>query len=193
MAFSQFPTDRDFFLIVLLISAILISVVEDFRRHKIPNLVTFPSLVLAVAYHSISGGLDGFFFSTGGLGLGIGFFIIPYLLGGMGAGDVKLMGAAGAIMGPKGILVASVLVYLAGGLCGAILLALNPKHAVSFLKRSWTTIKTFCITAQFIIIPPDKDEKPLVMRFAIPIAVGTLSYCFMKTALDDLVPGWLGL
>jgi prepilin peptidase CpaA len=180
----------DLFLIILTIITMGISVAEDLRRQKIPNLVTFPSMVLALVYHSITGGLDGFFFSSGGLALGIGFFIIPYLLGGMGAGDAKLMGAAGAIIGPEDICMASIIVYLAGGLYGAILLAMHPKYAISFLKRLWTTIKTFFLTTQFIIIPPDKNEKQPVLRFAIPIAVGTLSYFFMKTALEDLIPNW---
>jgi prepilin peptidase CpaA len=183
----------NFFLTILLSSAMGVSVLEDLRRQKIPNLVTFPSMAVALAYHTISGGVGGFIFSAGGLALGMGLFIIPYLLGGMGAGDAKLMGAAGAIMGPKGVLIASVLVYLAGGLYGAILLALHPRCAASFIRRLWTTIKTLCMTAQFIIIPPDKDEKQPILRFAIPIAVGTLSYFFMKTTLDDLIPNWLGL
>ena len=112
----------DTILIFLLAITMGVSIIEDIRRQKIPNLVTFPVMVLSLVYHSLSAGLDGFLFSAGGLAVGIGFFIIPYLLGGMGAGDAKLMGAAGAIFGPKGICIASIIVYLAGGLYGAILL-----------------------------------------------------------------------
>ena len=179
------------FLIILLIIAMGISVTEDIRRQKIPNLVTFPAMVLALAYHSFSWGLDGFIFSAGGLAIGIGFFIIPYLMGGMGAGDAKLMGAVGAIFGPKGICIASVIVYLAGGIYGAILFAMHPRCAVSFLKRLWTTIKTFFWTAEFIYIPPDKKEKQPVLRYAIPIAVGALSYLIIKITGYDLVPKFL--
>ena len=130
-------------------------------------------------------------FSAGGLAIGIGLFIIPYLLGGMGAGDAKLMGAAGAVFGPEGIIVASVIVYLAGGLYGAILFAMHPRCAVSFLKRLWTTVRTFVLTAQFIYIPPDDSEEQPVLRYAIPIAVGAFSYLIIKVAGYDPVPGFL--
>ena len=65
------------------------------------------------------------------------------------------------------------------------------KCAVSFLKRLWTTIKTFFLTAQFIYIPPDKNEKQPVLRYAIPIAVGALSYLIIKVTGYDLVPKFL--
>lgn len=179
------------FLIILLAIAIGISVIEDIRRQKIPNVVTFLTMVLALAYHSFSGGVGGFLFSIEGLAIGIGLFIIPYLMGGMGAGDAKLMGAVGAILGPKGTCIAAIIIYLAGGLYGAILFAMHPKFAVSFLKRLWTTIKTFFLTAQFIYIPPDKNEKQPVLRYAIPIAVGALSYLIIKVSGYDLVPKFL--
>jgi len=164
------------YLTILLAIALSISVIEDIRRQKIPNLVTFPTMVLAIGYHAVTGGVDGFLFSTTGLFSGIGLFIIPYLMGGMGAGDAKLMGAAGAIFGVKGICIASFLVYVAGGIYALILFAMHPDYAFSFARRVWSTLKTFFATAQFIIIPPDKDEKQPVLRFAIPIAMGTLSY-----------------
>jgi prepilin peptidase CpaA len=182
----------DLFPVILLISAITVSVVEDLRRQKIPNLVTFPTMVLALIYHGISSGLSGFFFSAGGLALGMGFFMIPYMMGGMGAGDVKLMGATGAIFGPMGITIASILVFLAGGLYGFVLFALNPKYTLSFIKRSCTTIHIFITTFQFIPMPPEKDVKQPVLKFAIPIATGALGFVAMKMTGYDLIPELLG-
>jgi prepilin peptidase CpaA len=178
--------------ILILTCAITISVIEDLKRQKIPNLVTFPTMVLALAYHSFSGGLNGFLISATGLALGIGLFIIPYILGGMGAGDAKLMGAAGAIFGPKGILIASFLVILTGGVYGMILFAVNPKYTASFLRRSWLTLKTFFLTMNFIPIPPGTSETLPVLRYAVPIALGTLGYVLMKITGYDLFPELLG-
>ena len=181
-----------YFLPILMTGATIISVAEDLRRQKIPNLLTFPCMLMALVYHSISSGLDGFLFSAGGLAVGLGFFIIPYLLGGMGAGDAKLMGAIGAMIGPQCIFSVSIIAYIAGGIYGVILMALHPKYAASFLRRLWTTFKTFVLTAQFIIIPPDKNEKQPILRFAIPIAVGTLSYVLFNLTGYSLFPRWLG-
>lgn len=174
-------------LIILLAIAMGIAVIEDIRRLKIPNWVTYPTMLLALIAHSVAGGIDGLLFSAGGLASGIGLFIIPYLMGGLGAGDAKLMGAAGAIIGPKGILMASILVVLFGGVYGAILLALNRRYAVSFVCRFWATIKTYFFTKKIIIIPPDTKEKRPVLRYAIPIAFGTFCYLAIEYNGYDVV------
>ena len=179
------------FLIILLGCALIISIIEDVRRLKIPNLVTYPTMVLAMGYYSFSSGLSGLAFSTGGLAVGLAFFIIPYLLGGMGAGDVKLMAAAGAVFGPKGICIASVLVILAGGIYGIILFALHPKYMVSFFKRWGVTIKWLFLIRKFM--PPEKDENQPILRFAVPIALGTIFYAYLKITGSNPVLDLLGV
>lgn len=157
----------------------------DVRRRKVPNFVTYPTMCLAIGYHFFSGGAAGLLFSASGLALGIGLFIVPYILGGMGAGDTKLMGAVGAIFGPKGTAITSIMVILAGGAYGIILLALNPKYSASLLRRVWITFKTFALTAQFILIPPSRDEEQPLLRYAFPIAVGSFAYALMKVTGYD--------
>jgi len=176
----------DHYLLILMATAMTASVIEDIRRMKIPNLVTLPTILLALTIHALSGGFEGFLFSTGGLITGMAFFIVPYIMGGMGAGDVKLMGAAGAILGPKGVCVASIMVYATGGVYGLVVLLLIPQCGLSFLKRIWATARTFLLTAQFIILPPDKNEKQPVLRYAIPIAVGTIAYMAIEIKGYDL-------
>ncbi len=65
------------------------------------------------------------------------------LMGGMGAGDVKLMGALGAIFGAKGIIITSILVILAGGVYGLILYALNPEIHGSLFKTTMDDIQNY--------------------------------------------------
>ena len=149
-------------------------------------------MVLALACHTLSAGLNGFLFSLGGLGVGLALFIIPYAMGGMGAGDVKLMMAVGATVGPKGTLVTSILVILCGGVYGLILFALNPRYAASFCRRLWTALKTLVLTFQIILIPPDPAEKRPVLRYAVPIAIGTLAYMLMQITGYDFFPALLG-
>jgi prepilin peptidase CpaA len=180
-------------MIVLMVSAIVIALIEDLRRQKIPNLVTFPTMALALAYHTLAAGLHGLLFSAGGLALGLLLFIIPYLMGGMGAGDVKLMAALGAIFGPKGIVVASLIVVLAGGLYGLVLMALNPRYTGAFLKRLGLTLKTFVLTLQFIPIPPAAEENRPILKFAVPIAVGALGYMYTKMIGYDVFSELLGV
>jgi prepilin peptidase CpaA len=96
-------------LIIFLIVVLVIAALIDIRIRKIPNLLTYQTMAVALCYHSLRNGLDGLIFSAGGLILGVVFFILPYLMGGMGAGDAKLMGAVGAVIGPGGVFIACLL------------------------------------------------------------------------------------
>lgn len=182
----------DFPLIILMISCITIALVEDLRRMKIPNWVTFPTMTLALTYHTLTSGLNGLLFSAGGLALGLGLFILPYALGGMGAGDVKLMAALGAIVGPRGILIASILTILAGSVYGLILLALHPRYTAGFLKRVWMTFKFLLFNRQLYLTPPPVDRRMPVLRYAVPIALGAGAYMIMTITGYDLFPELLG-
>jgi uncharacterized membrane protein YuzA (DUF378 family) len=102
------------------------------------------------------------------------------------------MGAVGAIFGPKGICIASIMVILAGGVYAMILLAMNPEYVASLVRRLRATFKTFVLTAQLILIPPSKDEKRPVLVYALPIAVGSLAYVLMRVTGYDLFPELLG-
>lgn len=72
---------------------------SDVKTRRIPNLLTLPGIFLGFILNTILSGFNGFKLSLFGFLIGFCFFLIFYLIGGMGAGDVKLMGAVGAIMG----------------------------------------------------------------------------------------------
>ena len=57
-------------------------------------------LVLALVFHVTTGGWDGFLHALGGFAVGFGVLLVLWLIGGGGGGDVKLMGALGAWLGP---------------------------------------------------------------------------------------------
>src|SRR4030042_3319596 len=83
-------------------AVLIIAAVNDIRVQKIPNWLTSPAMAVGIIYHTGLKGLEGFIFSWGGIGVGIVVMIGFYLVGGTGAGDVKLMGAVGGFLGPKG-------------------------------------------------------------------------------------------
>lgn len=183
---------NDYFAIVLTTLAVLISAVEDLRRKKIPNMVTFPTMLLALCYHTMTSGIDGLLFSSGGLALGIGLFILPYAMGGMGAGDVKLMGALGAIFGAKGTLLLAILSSTAGAIYALILIALNPRYLKSLFVRLWTALSVFVFARRFIVEPADPKIDMPVVRYAVPIAMGAGCYVYMMVTGYDLFPELLG-
>ena len=67
-------------------------------------------------------GFEGFLFSGKGFLVGLGLLMIPYLLGGMGAGDVKLMAAIGALMGTSFVFYSFIYTALIGGLIALLLI-----------------------------------------------------------------------
>ena len=131
----------DYFLILLLLSILSISAIIDFRIQKIPNLITFPAMIIALLYHFYINGINGLIFSALGLATGIGLLLIPYILGGMGAGDAKLMGAVGAILGTKSVFMAFLFTAIVGGIYAVILILLNQKQFKGFFKKQLVTLQ----------------------------------------------------
>ncbi|MFO7971626.1 MAG: A24 family peptidase [Desulfobacterales bacterium] len=168
------------FLTIFLSSILIIAVTIDIRVRKIPNLLTFPAMLTALTFHSVTGGFKGFVFSLEGLALGMALFLIPYIMGGMGAGDAKLMGAIGAIVGPRGVFLACLFTCVAGGFYALIVFLLNRQYFKSFIQRSALTLKVFAFTRNFIPIPADESEKKPRLCYGVAIAAGTFSYLILE-------------
>ena len=73
----------------------------DLKTRRIPNYLTLGTAVAGLAYNFMSHGFHGL--ADGFLGMLLGFtlLILPYIWGGMGAGDVKALAALGAWLGPQ--------------------------------------------------------------------------------------------
>jgi prepilin peptidase CpaA len=119
-----------FFLTVVL----LVGAISDIRFHRIPNWLTYPTILIAVAYHAITKGVDGLFFSLGGIGLGIGVLIVPYLMGAIGAGDTKFMAAIGGSLGPGGAFLTYLFSAMIGGMFALLFLATDRGFKESAIK-----------------------------------------------------------
>lgn len=109
----------------LLIIILLICVVTDLKSRKIYNVVIFPSLILAFVFHLILGGWPFFLDALLGFFIGLLILLIPYLLGGMGAGDVKLLALTGALKGTVFVLYTSVFMALIGALIAICILLIG--------------------------------------------------------------------
>lgn len=106
----------DMVLVTALVTVLGIAVIVDLHSSRIPNWLTLSAMGFALAAHAWLNGVHGILFSLSGLGVGLGLLLLVYLAGGMGAGDVKLMAAVGAMVGPYGVLSIALLSALIGGL-----------------------------------------------------------------------------
>ena len=145
--------------LVLLIA--FIGALYDWKARRIPNWLTFGTLFLALVLNFLDFKLHGLLNSLIGFFTGIALLFIPYALGGMGAGDVKLLGAIGSVVGFKNII--SVFIYSAicGLFLGLIWILCKPGH----LKFLITTGQAF----------PTVDKKEKV-PYGVAILLGTILY-----------------
>lgn len=152
----------------------------DLRTRRIPNLLTFGSSVAALACHGWTGGVAGLGQSAGGWAIGTALFLPLFALGGMGAGDVKLLGAVGAWMGPSGALWSGVFSMFAGG---ALALVLGARHRYlgTAFRNLWRLLGSWRSTG----IKPIPgltlmDSTGPRLAYGVAIALGTLAAAVFK-------------
>ncbi len=108
---------------VSLLAVLLVSSVTDLAWHRIPNALLMPALVLALILQASGDGFDGMLSAAAGLVVGLAFLMPLHVMGGMGAGDVKLLGVVGAFLGPWGAFVAGAAALIAGAILGIAYIA----------------------------------------------------------------------
>ena len=102
-----------------------IACVTDLRTRRIPNVLTFGAALAGLLFQSAAGGIDGLGQAAGGWLVGAVVFILPFALGGLGGGDVKLLAALGAWLGPGDALWLALYTGVAGGLMAIVVASMN--------------------------------------------------------------------
>lgn len=152
---------------------LFLAVVNDIQFQKIPNRLTYPAMAAGLALGGFQSGSTGVFVGLAGIGTGIAVLLLPYVMGGMGAGDAKLMGAVGGFVGPRGVLSAFLFSALAGGVYALVLLLVRGSLRAS-LERYGAMLKSFFLTGRVNYLPPAESEERPRLRYGIAIAVGTV-------------------
>ena len=106
--------------ISLLIPLAIIIAYYDVRYRRIPNAFVLATLAAGVAINAIFAGLPGVAASIGGCALAFVLMFALHIFGAMGAGDVKLFAAIGAVTGAPLVLPTFVVVILTGGLLAIV-------------------------------------------------------------------------
>ena len=98
------------------LAVLAVATYTDLRSRRIPNWLVLPFMAAGMVVQGWLGGWAGLGRSIEGLALAGFLFGIFFVLGGMGAGDVKLCAAIGAWVGPKQMLLALVITGIVGGI-----------------------------------------------------------------------------
>jgi prepilin peptidase CpaA len=164
----------------VILAVVLVAAVIDVRTHRIPNLLTFGSAAAALPYHAWMGGLAGLGASAGGWMIGVGLFLPLFLLRGMGGGDVKLLGAVGAWLGPTSVLYAGLYSVLAGGVLALVIGGMHGYLGKAF-SNLWGLLG-FWRTAGIQPLPgmTIEDSPGPRLAYGVAIAAGTFATVWLK-------------
>lgn len=148
--------------------------VHDVRERRIPNLVTGPAILAGLTLHAIVGGWGGLGDSAlAGLIAG-GIFLLFFLAGGMGAGDVKLMAAVGCFAGLASLPMVMIATVIIGAVFALIVGIYNGRLRET-LRNVGALLQHH--SRQGLKPHPDlnlKNARTLRLPFALPIAAGCL-------------------
>ncbi len=148
----------------------------DIRASRIPNLLTLPAAAAGIAFHAAASGLDGFFFGLWGWALGGGVLLVPYLLSGMGAGDVKLLGAVGSFLGLKAVFEVFLVSALFGGLYAVLLIVLRRDAFQGIFRERFSALYAAAATRSAAPLAFEAARGRPRLRYGLAIALGTVTY-----------------
>lgn len=153
----------------------------DWRSRRIPNWLTIPGIVVGLVGHSILGGWSGAKLALAGAAVPLAILLPAVLLRGLGAGDWKLMGALGALLGwAQILLVLLASIFLAGLL--AMVQLVRQKRVKTTLANVWELVRGFFVYGLYphLDITLDNPASSSV-PFGVAAAVATL-LCYLVVA-----------
>ncbi|GIU77902.1 MAG: hypothetical protein KatS3mg005_1140 [Bryobacteraceae bacterium] len=152
----------------VLAAMVLIAASTDLRRREIPNWLTLGGIVAGVGLNTWLAGLAGLKTSGAGLGLAALIFIPLFIMRWLGGGDVKLMGAIGALAGYQYMLVIFVFDAILGGIAALALIIVRGR----LLKTLKNIPRIFRLERESEL--EAGSEKSLGLPRAVTIALATL-------------------
>jgi prepilin peptidase CpaA len=158
--------------IIILLVILFICLFTDIKSRKILNIVTLPTIIIGLLLNIYTAGFEGFLFSGKGFLVGLSLLLIPYMLGGIGAGDVKLMAAIGALMGTSFVFYSFIYTALIGGVIG-VLLILKSRGFKNSVKSFFFNLVFLRSSLGSMIIPKDKQSS-ISFPYGVAIVLGTL-------------------
>ncbi|MCR3923587.1 MAG: prepilin peptidase [Firmicutes bacterium] len=174
----------------LLLFFVTICVVTDLRERKIYNKVILAGLVVAlIANIVLYGFLSAMMLVFSGMFTGIILLIVPFLLGGLGAGDVKMLGMIGAFTGTT----MTVHIFFASALVGGIFALFTLLKEGRFRMRMQQMSKAFycAVFARNSFYLEGLHERTVTVRaipYGVALAAGVL-IIYIMGSMDYMLPG----
>jgi prepilin peptidase CpaA len=165
--FTQFITSS-----ILLTPLAALITYYDVRYRRIPNMVVLAALICGLAANTAINGWRGFVSSLVGCVLALGLMLLPHIFGALGAGDVKLFAAVGAVIGAPLVVRTFIVVLITGGVA-AVLSASRAGKLVETMRRVY-----FIFSSLFFGLPapryPIPDDRKQTIPYGVAITFGSL-------------------
>jgi prepilin peptidase CpaA len=125
----------------------LAAMIDDLSRRQIANWIPMAALAGGLGWQIGQRGWSGGLVALGGAAVGFGVFLIFYLLGGMGGGDVKLMAGFGAVLGWERLPEAALWTAACGGLMALAAVAIGE------IRNRWRRLRSGATDRPVVAIP----------------------------------------
>jgi prepilin peptidase CpaA len=160
---------------------LVVAAVIDGLQLKVPNWITFPMIVSGWIYSftlSPSPGWEGLLYSLLGTAVGLALLLPAYAIGGMGAGDVKLLAGVGAWMWGTITFYAFAVSAVVGGVIAVAMVVWAgawQKHKNQFwsILNEIATVKD---PEKLAEIAAERKPRMFLLPYGIPIAIGSIAY-----------------
>jgi prepilin peptidase CpaA len=164
----------------VVVGVALVACVFDLHSRRIPNVLTFGAALAGLIVATSMSGFPGLGSSTAGWLLATVLWLPLYALGGMGAGDVKLLAAIGAWLGPADVFHAALYAAMAGGL-----LALMVACAHGCVRQTWSNVQLLILHWRIAGFTPQaqltlETATSPRLAYAVPILVGTVVAIWLR-------------
>lgn len=170
----------------MLLIVLLAAAVFDVLYRRIPNWLTVSGVVLGIAMNAVIGAPEGgLVFSLVGLAVAFGIYVLLYAVRAMGAGDVKLMAAVGALVGWERWFGIFFVTALIGGVMALILVLAKGRlkktmFNMGFIFSEMTSGRAAYLRNEELDV---KNKKALGLPHGAVIAVGTVFYLAISARL----------
>lgn len=183
-----------FFWILFAIATVWLATLAwcDCRTRQLPNMLTLPPVLILPLFYWITlwiktdvwtGFRTGFLMSIAGAAIGGIFLLVPYLLRGAGAGDVKMLTACGALAGFPGVVMMLIFTSIAGLILGLVMIIWGKTDPARLKHALRCAFDPSYDRAQGKAALPDKKNEKVRIPYGVAIAAGTW-ICLLVTAVQ---------
>src|SRR3982751_3801180 len=167
---------------------LIVAAVIDGLKLKVPNWITFPMIISGWIYSatlSPYAGWEGLMYGVIGTAVGLALLLPAYAIGGMGAGDVKLLAGVGAWVWGTTTFYAFAVSAVVGGII-AVLMVVSRRKWFKHKAQFWmicNEILTVKDPEKLAAIAAERKPTMMLLPYGIPIAIGTIAYFFVAGML----------